>query len=623
MAYDDFNKYLEEILAAVYGQDVRQSIHDAIRQCYLDGRVGAVDLTAREAIEREIANRAKDVSGETTKLESEIVVERNRINNMTKLQAGSTTGDAELLDARVGANGIIYESTGVAIREQIKHIGGSLKSINLANPDKFTIGKYCNNEGAIRSDTKYFYTEQIPVVEGDVFSCTGSRFVTAYKYDEKGTLIPVPNSGIDGNPTIINTYEVPEGEGIVALVFTGWIADRYQYMINRGDTRLEYQPYNVVPNGYDEIYNHHDQLVQAVDFLSDTSDVLTEIPVGEIQTGYIGMDEDGSHVRELPDYNHYVLTLSPGTYSISGPHYKGVRLYALTRKSGDIIKVFPRRVDWEDPKKYDHDDERFTITEDCDLYVNVLNSAKPPIVSKVTKQITVSDNIKRDNGDILYNKKWAICGDSFSAGDFSGLSNEDTKLTDGPYKGKNKVYGYLIGTRVGMIIQDLTACGRTLSAPSDTSFTNIFSTDMYKSIDDDVDYITLYFGINDSHKNVPIGTINDKTNTTFCGAWNVVLEYLMANRPYAHIGILVSNGCDTDEYPKATIEIAKKWGIPYIDLNGDEHTPVMIRSTNSKIASSVRVQKTKTFRVSATNQHPNIKAHEYESTFIENFLRSI
>lgn len=43
-------QYLTKILEAVYGKDVRQSIHDAIAQCYEDGKAGATDLTARTEI---------------------------------------------------------------------------------------------------------------------------------------------------------------------------------------------------------------------------------------------------------------------------------------------------------------------------------------------------------------------------------------------------------------------------------------------------------------------------------------------------------------------------------------------------------------------------------------------
>ena len=41
---------LKNILGAVYGKDVRQSIHDAISKCYEDGKAGQLDLVARNGI---------------------------------------------------------------------------------------------------------------------------------------------------------------------------------------------------------------------------------------------------------------------------------------------------------------------------------------------------------------------------------------------------------------------------------------------------------------------------------------------------------------------------------------------------------------------------------------------
>lgn len=45
-------------------------------------------------------------------------VNEARINNLAKMKEGSTTGDAELLDTRVGYDGKIYQSSGIATRAQ-------------------------------------------------------------------------------------------------------------------------------------------------------------------------------------------------------------------------------------------------------------------------------------------------------------------------------------------------------------------------------------------------------------------------------------------------------------------------------------------------------------------------
>jgi hypothetical protein len=239
----------------------------------------------------------------------------------------------------------------------------------------------------------------------------------------------------------------------------------------------------------------------------------------------------------------------------------------------------------------------------------------------------------------LFGKKWAVCGDSFTNGGWkaSEITPSDYISEEGLYKGYKKVYGYIIANRNDMQVQWLAKGGRTMAYPSDGTFENAFVNGMYTTIDSDVDYITLYFGINDSHHEsgtsgtddedttgtITLGTIDSTDISTFYGAYQTVLRYLLEYYPSAHIGIIVSNGCDRAAFPEATIEIAKKWGIPYIDLNGDSRTPFMNRSTNTSIASAARNARNNAFRVSATNTHPNAMAQEFEATFIENFLKSI
>ncbi|MDO4414416.1 MAG: SGNH/GDSL hydrolase family protein [Erysipelotrichaceae bacterium] len=239
------------------------------------------------------------------------------------------------------------------------------------------------------------------------------------------------------------------------------------------------------------------------------------------------------------------------------------------------------------------------------------------------------------NGNVLYGKKWAVCGDSFTAGVTGSV------FEDGFCKGMPKSYPYFIAARNHMEICRFFEGGRTLGYPADNTFHNSLtdpSQDFYyQNIPADADYITIYLGINDSHHEhgkakdgedptgpIPIGSMDDETAATYCGAWNEVLSWLIVNRPFAHLGILVSNGCDREEYRDVQIRMARKYGIPYIDMNGDDHTPVMIRSKNPEISDEVKKMVLLKQAVDyPRNTHPNDDAHAFESYFIEDFLRRI
>lgn len=218
---------------------------------------------------------------------------------------------------------------------------------------------------------------------------------------------------------------------------------------------------------------------------------------------------------------------------------------------------------------------------------------------------------------------WYVVGDSFSAGDFEGLDPKPT-IQEGPYAGKLPVYSYLIGNRTGCDVRNIAAGGTTICYYDTYGFTKPENGILYRTDFSDADIITIYYGINDSHNRIPIGNIDDMDPTTFYGAFNVALDYLTKNYPKAKIGIIVSNGCDTEDYPEATEQIAIKWGLPYLDLDGGVNGITMLRSSSrNPTPDEEKTEILKQQWVHEHNWHPNEYAHELESHFIEEWLLTL
>lgn len=91
----------------------------------------------------------------------EISVLTARMNVLSTLKDGSTTGDAELADARIDYKGKIYDNAGSAIRGQVSDLKEDV-SIKLELKNGFYIG-YTN--GTIRTYSELKYVE-MPVAEG-------------------------------------------------------------------------------------------------------------------------------------------------------------------------------------------------------------------------------------------------------------------------------------------------------------------------------------------------------------------------------------------------------------------------------------------------------------------------
>ena len=103
----DFEQLQQYVMNYFANLDVDTEIRQIIGQMASDG-------TLRQIMEPYIDSLAGDVSD----LRGDVEVLSARMDTFASLSVGSTTGDAELMDARIGGNGITYPSAGDAIRAQ-------------------------------------------------------------------------------------------------------------------------------------------------------------------------------------------------------------------------------------------------------------------------------------------------------------------------------------------------------------------------------------------------------------------------------------------------------------------------------------------------------------------------
>lgn len=134
-----------------------------------------------------------------------IYVTESRVNQLASLTEGSTTGDAELMDIRVGADGTTYTSAGEAVREQI----------NIHTEDISALKTNVSDNNIILYGSDNLQYREVSV--------TGSSIQIVDKYE--GTSIIVAPSGNNGYylgaKNMLPSHMIDNGELVTTLTKNG------------------------------------------------------------------------------------------------------------------------------------------------------------------------------------------------------------------------------------------------------------------------------------------------------------------------------------------------------------------------------------------------------------------
>ncbi len=272
-------------------------------QTIVNEQITALETTKadKSALAEEKSERIAEIEEEKSERLAEIAVERERINNIAALPSGSTTGDAELQDIRVGIDGKTYPSAGSAVRGQVTDLKSDLDVLDddIMPMMEIDIGAYINSDVNkwISDGTTNYKTYYVK--SGDVINLKAPIGYSVYYCVLK-----------DNHPVIGSTPEYATGYGVG---FNKLVAEQSTEFTIPSDGKYMYfslvgaMPITMLINGisYEKLYTDKGfrfrianlETVQAdVEDLEDTVDEHTEkiADIEEVISG--GLIGDGGTV---------------------------------------------------------------------------------------------------------------------------------------------------------------------------------------------------------------------------------------------------------------------------------------------------------------------------------------
>lgn len=494
------------------------------------------------AIALEKTQRQQADSAETLAREQADNLLSARMDTFTQLPSGSTSGNAELIDIRVGADGVTYPTAGDAVRGQVTDLKSDL---DITTPSYNIISdKYIARNGSVQTSSGFVYSEPIPVNKGAKVTLKGRGYLDNVAMislcDSAGSYhVPV----VVSPDSAVHTYKYTcEADGYIAISYVATVTPTLSIGGENSNSVIAPKVRELVAfTGEKDAESNASPLIYSADHYITNAGVNTS----------------------NSSFNVYgVISLNRGdTISVYAKGYLD-NVGIISKVKNGIYTVVVASPDSTE-RTY-----TYTADSNCDV---VISSNKSVAVTYTVDRKTIPESL-----DELYSnipdfqselcslslfEKFGVVGDSFASGEL---------YFDSSYHDKYNIsWGQIMARKHGTICTNYSSGGATtrswLTATKGLPL-------LLSSEAENIYYLAL--GINDYYSlgQSYLGTIADITNDytqnpdTFYGNYARIIEQIQEHAPHAKMVMFTVANTDTvpQMFSDAIIEIAEHYNIPYI-----------------------------------------------------------